>query len=192
MTENIIGMTSVLVHGQEFFLPCSSAGFLTCSGGRLKLFTNLEDAQKGGCSNSKTFPEYGPVDLDLGRQWVSDTSKSTSLETLEKLDDIHGTYINILLAYSDVKEIPPDIEKEDIRNRDVWFSSETQKAFEKLSNINMREMAYKMGPELNWDVEKLVQGWGGRIPNEWAPEELSKLEVELAIEIEFIERKIVD
>lgn len=189
MAETISMVVSVSVCGRGLFLPCGSTGFLTDVDGRLEIFSTIEDARKCLCGNPKTLPEYGTVDIDLGRKWLSETSKSTSLEVLEKLGDIDAVHLNILLAYSYAKDVPFDIEKENLRHRDATFSGK-RKVFEKLSNINAREMIFRMSPKYNWDAEKIVQSWGGRVPNEWTQEELYHLGMELAVEIDFIERTL--
>jgi hypothetical protein len=177
-TATIPAIVSVLVQGREIALVSGACGFLTETDGRLKTFSSVEDAKNHLGSEARIWPDYGGVDLEFARRWIGGSAKPTSLEVLDKLNDVYAVYMEILLAYSDYKDVPPDIQKECTRSHQV---------LPKLSLLMGQQLILRTAREKGWDTEKLVHGWGGEMKNEWTSGELEKLGEELGIAISFIE-----
>jgi hypothetical protein len=171
----------VLVRGRETVLVSRACGFVTGSDERLRIFSTVDEAKNFCGGESKIWPEYGSVDLEFAQRWIEDSTKPIALEVLDKLSDVYGVYMEILLAYSDYKEVPADIQQE---------CEKPHQNLSRLTNLVGQQFILKMGREKGWDTEKLIHGWGGEIKNEWTQSELEQMGTELATVVGFIEQQL--
>lgn len=179
---------SVSVGEGRVHLVSGSTGFVTESG-RLKTFVTADDAVKFCGGEATVWPEQGrPVNLEFAKQWIRNPSRPTTLEALQKLSEVDSVYVEINLAYSDYKpeNIPAELLKEFTRCHEATFSGK-RNALAKLANLVVQQDVIAVSNRQGWNTEKLIQGWGGRLTNEWTADEIDQLKNELAIELEFIE-----
>lgn len=175
----------IFVRGQRAFLILGERGFITKPEGPLKTFSTIDDAKRAGGHEFSEFSAwpFHEADLELARHWAVATIKSTSLDTLSKLASVHDVYTNILITYGEAEPVPEDIASECVRSHAAFA------VLKKLTELSMREMLLDLK-----DVppEKLSSNWKDlrELKNEWSSEELEQLSSELAIEVEFIEKKL--
>lgn len=176
----------IFVRGQHAFLILGERGFITKPEGPLKTFSTIDDAKRAGGREFSEFSAwpFHEADLELARHWAGATIKSTSLDTLSKLANVHGVYTNILITYGEAEPVPEDIASECVRSHAAFA------VLKKLTELSMREVLLDFMKDV--PPEKLSSNWKElrELKNEWSPEELEQLSSELAIEVEFIEKKL--
>lgn len=176
----------IFVRGQHAFMILGERGFITEPDSSLKTFSTIDDAKRAG---GHEFSEYcawpfHEADLELARHWAGASKKSTSLDTLSKLANVHGVYTHILITYGEAEPVPEDIASECVRSHAAFA------VLKKLTELSMREML--LGFMKAVPPEKLSSNWRElrELKNEWSLEELEQLGSELAIEVAFIEKKL--